>query len=128
MKKDARKYVRHQYLWGRTSTKSSVKAISEQAQTGVLDAGRLCLTVVVHKVGRKTMRRWLKRRKFDRRSSVSRKNGQITTRQLTVEVLDVRLPLAITTELVKDINVIPDPQSSHPNEFEQVGGTLLQSS
>ena len=70
------------------------------------------------------MKSWLKKTKMARRMSSQRIARRNVRRQLIIEQLDARLPLAIETQLVKDIDSQPENQGSDPTNFVQIGSSL----
>ncbi len=66
----------------------------------------------------------LKKLQLVRRVLKRKKQTRSTKRQLIIELLDARLPLAFDTQLVKDINTSPNVFPATPEEILQIGSTL----
>ena len=66
----------------------------------------------------------LKKLQLVRRVLKRKKQTRSTERQLSIELLETRLPLAIDAQLVKDINPTQDLNTDGPKNLLQVGNTL----
>lgn len=69
------------------------------------------------------MTKWLTKRDQLQQTRIRNRVGHRVRRRLLIESLDIRIPLALSAHLVKDINTIPG--DSVPNEMIQVGTQLF---
>lgn len=69
----------------------------------------------------KIMLNRLKKLQLVRRVLKRKKQTRSTKRQLIIELLDARLPLAVNAQFIADVNTFSNPGGSYPYSFLQIG-------